>query len=87
MRIKFVPTPVAAQPIIQDQKPQIPNDEAEEEEEFKQYEEKPKVQLNKATIAVKTGKVAPAKSNAFDQMEDIGEPVLADDPPLDEDEE
>jgi hypothetical protein len=43
MRIKFVPTPVAAQPIIQEQKPQIPNDEAEEEEEFKQYEEKPKV--------------------------------------------
>jgi hypothetical protein len=43
MRIKFVPTPVPAQPIIQEQKPQIPNDEAEEEEEFKQYEEKPKV--------------------------------------------
>ena len=42
MRIKFVPTPVAApaQPIVQEQQPQIPNDQAEEEEEeFKQYEE------------------------------------------------
>jgi hypothetical protein len=47
------------------------------------------VQLKQASNALKTGKgkAAPAKSNAFDQMEDIGEPVLADDPPPDEEEE
>ena len=44
MRIKFVPTPVAApaQPIVQEKQPQIPDDLVEDEE-FKQYEEQPKV--------------------------------------------
>lgn len=46
--------------------------------------------MNQASKGLKTGKAAPpkdVKSNAFDQMEDLGEPVLADDPPLEEEDE
>lgn len=46
------------------------------------------MQLNPGTKALRTGKRAPPqKTDAFDQMEDVGEPVLADDPPLEEEEQ
>jgi len=86
MRVKFIQTPVSEAPVPT--KIAVPNVEEEE------IAERPKVVLNPGSKGLRTGTgkkpVAPvkdSKSNAFDQMEDIGEPVLADDPPLDEDEE